>query len=469
MSIILTESLGSNKYEYSDFTAETSSIVYVSANSGKKNAAGTIDDPFSTIEDARDYLRTGKIDKNNRGIIYLREGIYHITDSIAFTSEDSYVTLEAYKGEKVEIKGSTQLAQSKFKKLNEVFGDMYSSKSRLSADVTDKIYVYDLNADGIPAGNIYKNGFNWTKQPIRPELVVNDEIQTLAQYPNDGTSITTANLSVTNVGSVVRDYFFDKTNDSKSYDEMLAMSGPVFCIKNLPDSSRIWAGAYDNDNPYTYVDGNMPADNPLGDNTKYETDGWLSGYFANEYGSDNVRMYSVKLDSDGKNYIYCKYPSLYGAGESLKVTAVNLLCELDNVGEYYIDRYNGNNILYYYPNGDTLENKSITLNTLDKPLLTIENAEEIRINGISFTGTTNSGITMINCISCTIGDCEFYNISMDAIRIGNNNGMITADSGYKTFGGGHNNTVVNCVIHDMGHGGVHMAGGDKNLLKEEIT
>ena len=58
---------------------------------------------------------------------------------------------------------------------------------------------------------------------------------------------------------------------------MLAMNGPVFCIKNLPDSAHIWAGAYDYDNVYSAVNGDMPAVNPLNDNTKYETDGWLSG------------------------------------------------------------------------------------------------------------------------------------------------------------------------------------------------
>ena len=33
------------------------------------------------------------------------------------------------------------------------------------------------------------------------------------------------------------------------------------------------------------------------------------------------------------------------------------------------------------------------------------------------------------------------------------------------LGGGHNNTVANCVIHDMGHGGIYMAGGDRKSLE----
>lgn len=463
MSAILTSSCAANP-ALTEPEKETATIVYVSADADSVGASGGIDAPFSTIEEARDYLRTKDIGKNNHGIIYLRAGSYHISDSIAFAAEDSYVTLAAYGQEKVEIKGSVRLEQSKFKKLSEVSGERYSSKSRLPVEIVDKIYVYDLKADGIPAGSINKNGFNWTKQPLQPELVVDGEIQTLARYPDNGTSITTANLSVLNGGGVPRDYFFDKTDGTKTYDEMLAMDGPVFFISNLPDTARTWAGAYDEESSYSSVNGTLPENNPLCDNTKYETDGWLSGYFANEYGSDNVRMYSVK-HRDDKFYIYCKYPSMYGVNNSLKVTAVNLLCELNTEGEYYIDRYNGNDILYYYPEGGTIQGKEIILNTLDKPLIKIEGAEEFEINGISFTGTTSSGITMTDCESCVISDCELYNISMDAVRIGDNNGLITADSGYKTFGGGHNNIVVNCTVHDMGHGGVYLSGGDIKSLE----
>lgn len=57
-------------------------VVYVSADADSGNANGTINEPFSTIEEARDYLRTKNIGRNNHGIIYLRAGSYHISDNI---------------------------------------------------------------------------------------------------------------------------------------------------------------------------------------------------------------------------------------------------------------------------------------------------------------------------------------------------------------------------------------------------
>ena len=99
----------------------------------------------------------------------------------------------------------------------------------------------------------------------------------------------------------------------------------------------------------------------------------------------------------------------------------------------------------------------------------MENAEGIQISGIRFTGTTNSGITMTDCELCTISGCELYNISMDAIKIGDNNGMITADSGYDTFGGGHNNTVANCVILIWVMAAYIWQAGTESLLNAAIT
>ncbi len=447
--LIWVMTMGSVQLSVYGQTSAKTNIVYVSL-SGREDATGTFTDPFNSIEKARDYLReNGSVSKDNRGIVYLREGVYHINSSIALTKEDSFVTFMAFGNEEVEISGVATLNSKNFKKISEVEGDKYSSKSRIKEAVYDKVYVYDLGAESIPVGDIYKNGFNWTKKPLRPELSQNGTLLTLAQYPDNGSYLGTGNLGIVNAGAYPRDSFFDKTDNVKTYDEMLSMSAPVFSVNNLPESAKTWAGEY-------------PSDNEKCDNTKYETDGWLTGYYANHYANDNVKMHYGKM-VNGKYRIYCKYPSVYSVNNSLKVEAINLLCEMDTAGEYYIDRFNSNNVLYFYPEDGNLDN--ITLSSMDVPLVTLNEAEEVVISGIRFTGTTSHGITLNDCEGCVIDNCELYNISMDAIRIGNDNGMITCDPGYNTYGGGHNNTVSNCIIHDMGHGGVYVAGGERKSLE----
>ncbi|MBR5536201.1 MAG: right-handed parallel beta-helix repeat-containing protein, partial [Clostridia bacterium] len=441
----------------------TENIVYVSQE-GKSGATGSKSDPFRAIYEAQEYLREKELSEENRGIIYLREGTYNVTESIEITEADSYITLSAYADERVEITGSAELENAKFKKLSEAEGGQFSSKARLQSGVKDKIYVYDMGSEGMSVGEIYKNGFNWKKLPLAPELVVDEKMQTLARYPNeDNIFLTNAEMGKVSGGTNVRNYFFDKTDEPKTYEEMLGMDGPILSIKALPDRAKKWAAPYGNET-YSAVSGLQPEINVNSDNTLYETDGWIRGRVGNDYSDDNLKMYSVKNDS-GTYKIYFKYPSLYGVMNGFKVQAINLLCELDTPGEYYIDRFGGNNVLYYYPEDGEIDGKSIKITALDKNLVYMNGAKGVRLNNIIFTGTTNSGIQMTDCEDCVVSDCEFYNILMDAIRIGANNDAITCDPSYETWGGGHDNLVTNCSIHDMGHGGVYVSGGDCKSLE----
>lgn len=453
-------------------------VVYVSLD-GRKNAAGTIEDPFASIEEARDYLRTKKLSVSNRGTVYIREGVYHVAadnPTINLDSEDSYVTYSAYQDEEVKLSGTITLAEEKFKKLNEVTGEAFSSQSRLPESVKNKVFVYDLGAEAIPAGTINKNGFNWPKQPFQPELVVDGSLQTLARYPNNGVMTSTeilagktkdgtnedqtAKAAGANEGGRPRNYFFDKTDSPKTYEQMLAMGGPVFYTRNgLETRIAAWGAPTQAGEPQV----SQPDVHPDADNTLYETDGWLSGYFENNYANDMVRIYSVDT---AKQVIHCKYPSLQGVQDKrIMLTAINLLCELDQEGEYYIDRFMDNDVLYYYPENGDIAGKEIALTSSSQPFFALEGAAGIIIRGIEMSGGTGYGITLMDCESCIITDCEFANFSLDAVKIGQNNNTITTDPSYTTSRGGHNNVVRNCTIHDIGCGGVYLSGGDEQTLE----
>lgn len=463
----------------SEGNVNNAETVYVSLE-GSKDGDGSIDNPFKTLQQARDYLRAKSLDADNRGLVYIRGGVYQLGEensTVELNEQDSYVTYMAYPGEKVEITGTTVLQNSNFKKLDEAVGEQYSSKVRVPDEVSDKIYVYDLGAEGIPVGDINKNGFNWPKQTFQPELIVNDDIKTLAQYPNGSTTMRqeqilcgktkdgknedeTAKAAGANEGERPRNYWFDKTDNPLTYDEMLALKGPVFYARNgLEERISKWAPPTLDNEPQN----NQPSVHQNTDNTKYETNGWLSGYFENNYANDMVRIYSVDMKT---NTIHCKYPSLQGVQDKrIQLKAINMLCELDTQGEYYIDRYNRNNVLYYYPSSSEINNGTIKLTSSDCPFFELNNASGVQIIGLTLDGTTGNGITMIDCDNCLVADCELFNISMDAVRIGDNNKTFTADPSYETHGGGHDNVVSNCKIHDMGCGGVYAAGGNEQTLE----
>ncbi|MEV4169903.1 right-handed parallel beta-helix repeat-containing protein [Nonomuraea sp. NPDC049709] len=431
--------------------APTTNIVYVAKN-GRDDATGTKKDPFATIERARDAL-AGRTGERTPGIVYIREGVYRTSRTIGVTGkEHSYVTYAAYPGEQVELAGVTTLAPDRFRRLSDVpAGETkWSSKARVPAAAAPDVYVYDLGAEGIPTGRLNKNGFNWKPQPFAPELITDDVTQTLAQYPNGDAKLDRDHITVKEAPKGARDYFSDKTPDGTTlpYEDMLRLPGPVYTITDPAVAAR-------------YTTWARPTGTTEPDNTAHETDGWLSGYFGNNYANDRVR-----IDSVGGNDLRTSYPTMYVATDKwTSFVAQNVLSELDTEGEYYIDRRQDHNTLYYYPPGGTVEGKEISLTSFDAPFFQLENVKGVTLKGLKLNGTTGTAVRLLDAESCTVDGLEILNVSMDAVAIGEANDAITAIAEYRTSRGGHRNRVVNSRLHDLGGGGVFTAGGDRDSLE----
>ena len=477
--------------------------VYVSLT-GNKNATGTINDPFNSITAARNFL-AGKTSAENRGIIYIREGTYYVDSNeptIMVGKDNSYTTFAAYNGEDVTLSGLIPLDNSKFKRLADMdfTQPKFASYKRIPKEVRSKIWVYDLGEEKIDAGQLLKNGFNWPLQTYPPEVVADGELQRLAQFPNNINAVDYAGMDRETLlvgfekndklpktqpqiekwqsardagafkGEQPRKAFFDFADERKTYDEYMQMKGPVFYVTQSPygEGESKWYDLYSRYMKWAppYKADVSPTDDtlhPLTDQTKFETDGWLFGYFENDYASDMCRVHSI--DSE-KQLIHTKLPALQGVQDRrIRLVGINLLCELDTEGEYYIDRHNNANVMYYYPKNGVIDTQAISITGTNKPLMQIEGAREVVVSGLKFTGTTGNGMQLFDTESCNITNCEFTNIAFDAVRIGQNNGCITTDPHYDTYRGGHNNIVTRCKIHNMGGGGVYLAGGVRKTLE----
>lgn len=149
---------------------------------------------------------------------------------------------------------------------------------------------------------------------------MNGEMQTLARYPNDGVlsrprilagkeknqsnvdklnereklNYDNAQAAGANEGDRPRNWYFDKTDTPKTYEEMLAMKAPVlYCADDeLAERMTTWAPpseegeSQENQSDKTDID-----------NTLYETSG-TSGYFENNYANDMVRIFSTDGEKD---------------------------------------------------------------------------------------------------------------------------------------------------------------------------
>lgn len=442
-------------------------VVYV-ATDGEPDAAGTFEDPVSSIAAARDLL-AGQTSAESPGAVHIRGGVYPVEETTVFSgAQHSHVTYSAYRGEYVEFTGARTLDTGDFQKLADVSGAQYSSASRLQSSVQDQVYVLDLKAAGIPTGEINKNGFNWVQQPLPPELVVDGASQQLAQYPNGEAKMTRNDLSVSYAPQGARDFFSDKTSNTKTYEQMLQMPGPIFNANSATVRDRflkwgpptIWTQQV-NQPPHTAD----PNDTYYVDNSQHETDGWLNGYFGTDWATENLQIYSAA--DDGFN-LRSHYPTMYKATSSgglFSLVAQNILYELDSAGEYYIDRWNGNDVLYYLPADGTVADKSISLTSLSEPFFTLDGVTGVTFDGVSLNGGTGVGMQLLDCESCTIENSEFSRFSLDAIRIGEDNKELTALAEFQTRRGGHDNRVLNSAFHDRGGGGVWLTGGDRDSLE----
>lgn len=495
-------------------TTGTGPVVYV-ATDGDDSNAGTLEAPFATITAARDAL-AGRTSAEEVGTVWIRGGEYTLNEAITLSGEEnSWVTYGAYRGEDVQITGAHELPAEDWQRLGDLSEDELaqtelSSQSRLPAQVREDVWVYDLGEAEVNPGTLYKNGFNWVPQPFAPELSVDGGLQTLAQYPNEGdcsTTETECHLWGTGdkwgadgtedliqqdlderfglqddwqtSGTTPRSQFEDKKQtredtDTWSLEEMYRMTPSIFEIGGRlleEDRYQSWApqavptiedaGTRGFDE---YADIPVQAD-PAWiediDNSQYETEGWLSGYLGNNYAVDMVRI----LSWDGTT-MYTKYPSMYiPQDEWTKVTAINILSELDVAGEYYIDRYDGNDVLYFLPEDGTIEGHTISLSTFDDNFFRLEGTTGVTLRGLTMTDSLTSGVQLLDAHDTLIDGVEIANVSMDAVRIGETTESITAMPDYEAVRGGTGNVVQNSFLHDLGGGGVLLGGGDRDTLE----
>jgi hypothetical protein len=489
------------------------------APDGDDAAAGTRARPLRTVEAARDAL-AGRTSADERGRVMISGGDYVLDDAIDLTGpQHSWVTYEAAPGEDVRLTGAHALRADGWRRLADLSADELaaadmSSQSRLDTPaLREGVWVYDLGAEGIDPGTLYKNGFNWLPQPFAPELVVDGGTETLAEYPN-GTGCTGADsgchlygdggkwkVPATNdliqwtlrdrfgtepdwaiSGTTPRSQFEDKkqqlpdpeARNTWSQEEMRKMTPPLYEVGGRLLEGNRYQGWAPEGVPeivdhgtrgfaqYSHIPVQAdPQELSDVDNTTYETEAWLSGYLGNNYANDMVRLLSWSGTT-----MYAKYPSMYWPrNDYTKVKAINILSEMDAEGEYYIDRFEGNDVLYYRPEGGTMNGKQATLRAFDDNIFRLEGTTGVTLRGLTMSDSLISAVQLLDAEKTLIDGVEVANVSMDAIRIGETTESITALPDYETVRGGHDNVVQNSYLHDLGGGGVLLGGGNRKTLK----
>ncbi len=125
----------------------------------------------------------------------------------------------------------------------------------------------------------------------------------------------------------------------------------------------------------------------------------IYGYFIHDWANSEGSL--VSYDSETNRVI------VSGSGnEGGRYYYSNILEELDAPGEYYVDE--DEEIIYIYVY-DGMEDMILNCSQLDKPILKVDGADYVTVDGLAFSGNLSDGIK-VDADHFTLTNCEIVNI-----------------------------------------------------------
>lgn len=415
------------------FTAFAEKRIYYVSTKGNDNASGTLNRPFRTAQKA---LAVAEKYQTDTVEILFRGGTYQLSESVRIKGKN--IILRPYDSEKVVFSGGISVSTNKIKAIKDE-----AIKSRIQDGVKDKVKEIDVKSMNVELAGISPKGFGRAALPSWSELFVNGKPQHLSRWPNDST----------------------------------VLIGKIRCTGDIPRDKKFGIG----DPVFEYLE-----DRPS--SWKSAEDMWIAGYFAHGYADD---MIPVKSIDPSEKTITAAIPTMYGflTGASFRRWyALNLIEEIDEPGEYVIDKKLGK--IYFLPGNEPMEHVNISI--LEEPMFYIEESENILIQGFTFEYSRGMGVYMDTSYNVKIDSCTFRNLGYVAVSIGRGDlpggdiykAQHESDKKYEDgIGGvigtlssrlyddrlfnrhaGKNNGVTNCVIYQVGSGGINLGGGDRKTL-----
>jgi len=379
--------------------AEEAMDLYVSPSgndawtgrSSEPNADRT-DGPFATLERARDELRrlSSEGARPRGGVtVHLRGGLYALARSFELGQADSGspgspVVYRAFRGEEVRISGGREVPASAFGPASDP-----EALRRLGPSARGKVLAADLKALGIASfGELAPRGFGRPDRPAALELFFRDMPMTLARWPNQGWA--------------------------------------RIASEPAPAADRF---AFEGDRPLRWASAEGV---------------WLHGYWTWDWADSYVEVQAVDAE---RRQIVTKPPhGVYGYKPGKRFRALNVLEELDEPGEWYLDRRSG--VLYFWPPAPLGEGR-VFVSILEKPIVSVRNASHIVLKDLVIECARGDGVSVEGGSDVLVSGCTLRNIGGTAAVVN----------------GGRRHGIAGCDIYYIGEAGISLSGGDRKTLE----
>ena len=178
-----------------------------------------------------------------------------------------------------------------------------------------------------------------------------------------------------------------------------------------------------------------------------EKDGWIYGYYRWDW-SDQYQK--IKDIDTGTKTVTLEEPwHYYGFKSGFRFYGINLLCELDSPGEYYVDRDKG--VLYWFPPEGYSAGDEVSVSCYDGDfMLQIIGCQDVTVSGLTFKGGRGNAMLVDKSERVSLDRIGVSCFGGDALHI-------TSSEGIKVDG---------CIFKTLGHSGIQATGGDRKTLKE---
>jgi hypothetical protein len=347
------------------------------------------DGPLATLTRARDVVRELRREDGlpAGASIVVGEGTYVLALPLELTGEDTGteqapVVFHAEAGKRVRLLGGQVVRDWSAVDDEDVLG-------RLDPSAREHVVCADMHKLGItefgsPAGGGIELFFGGS--PMTP-----------SRWPNDGfTQIVDV------LGQTERD-----TRGTKGTAEGIFR--------------------YDGDRPSRWTD---------------EPDGWVHGYWFWDWSEQRHKIKSIDTD---RHTIEVEPPYHgYGYRKGQWFYGFNLLSEIDQPGEWYLDREQGK--LYFWPPSPVDESEAVV--SVINTIVTIDDVSHLTLRGFTLEAARATAITMSGGTDNRIEGCTVRNVGGWAV----------------TVSGGSRHGVVGCDMYQMGGGGISLSGGDRTTL-----
>ena len=369
--------------------------LYVAPNgndawSGQSATAKAPSGPLATFAGARDAVRklkaAGQLPQG--AVIEFAAGVYEASAPVEFTADDSGadnapIIYTARPGAEVRLIGGKEVTNFKPVTDKQVL-------LRLDPASDGKVLQADLKALGVTDfGDVVASG-------KRLEVFFQDKPMTLSRWPNTG---------FTRIVDVV--------------------GGAPHKIHGIP-GDKIGKFTYDGDRPSRWLG---------------EKDPWVEGYWFWDWADQRQKIESIDTE---KKVIALQPPyHTYGYRKNQWYYAFNMLSELDQPGEWYLDRETG--ILYFWPPADIKQGK--TLVSISPRVISTNNTANVTFRGFTIEATRDTAVVINGANHTNVAACTIRNTGGSAVSLS-----------------GKDSSVTGCDVYETANGGIHLTGGDRKTL-----